>query len=630
MSPTPPRAGAAASGHVYFIGAGPGDPELITLKARRLIALADVIIYAGSLVNPAILSHARAGAARYNSAGMDLAEQVRVMEAAVAKGQIVARLHTGDPSIYGAILEQMRRLDRLNIPYTIVPGVTSAFAAAAALGIEFTVPGDTQTVIFTRLSGRTPVPDSEALAKLAAHRSSMAVFLSAGMIGRVVDELVAAGYSPDTPVAVVFRASWPDQLVVRGVLSDIAARVEQAEITHHALIIISPALSGKAKSRSAPDSHLYGAAMAPVERKPATAIITLTRNGTQTGQKLHRLLPESVLYLPAKFHSPAPQSSSARLVPYTTSVRQALQSAFQEHHALVCIMASGIVVRDLAPLLRSKHTDPAVVVVDEQGKFAVSLLSGHKGGANRLARRVAGLLGGVPVLTTASDVQGLPAVDLLGRDQGWIIRRGEQLTALSAALVNGEPVGVVQESGSEAWWPNPLPPNLTRYPSFDALASAAPSAAIIITHRLVPEAVLKAVPRSVVYHPPCLVVGVGCNRNTPAAEINTAIRQTLSGAGLDRHSIAEIATIEDKADEAGLLAVCKEQNWPLRVFSRQEMAAVTNVPNPSEWAQRVLGVAGVAEPAALLAANATTLLVQKRKFENVTVAVAQKSSIVNR
>jgi precorrin-4 C11-methyltransferase len=622
------KANKTSTGIVYFIGAGPGDPELLTLKAQRLIGQADVIIYAGSLVNDAVLSHARPDAKRYNSAGMNLAEQIVVMAAAVQQGQIVARLHTGDPAIYGATLEQMRELDRRNIPYAVVPGVSSALAAAAALGIEFTVPGDTQTVIFTRLSGRTPVPETERLQDLAAHRTSLAIFLSAGMIGRVVEELQAAGYSPDTPLAVIFRASWPDQLIVRGVLVDIAAKVEQAEITHHALIIVSPALHA-AKSEAAPNSHLYGTAMLTAERQSTPAIITLTRQGTQTGLRLHKLLPDSVLYAPAKFVD-APISPSPNLTLYTTSVRQVLQSAFQEHRALICLMAAGIVVRDLAPLLRSKHSDPAVVVVDEQGQYAVSLLSGHKGGANALARQVAGLLGGTPVLTTASDGQGLPAVDLLGSEWGWIIGRSEQLTAVSAALVNGEPVGVVQEAGEESWRPDPLPPNLTRYASLDALEAAAPAAALIITHREIPAEILEAVPQTVVYHPPCLAIGLGCNRGAPAAEILAAIDQTLAEAGLAADSIRQIATIEDKADEAGLLAACEIRGWELRTFSREEVSAVTDLPNPSAWAQRALGVPGVAEPAALLAAGTDTLLVEKRKFANVTVAVAQLPSIQNR
>ncbi len=614
-------------GAVYFIGAGPGDPELLTLKAQKLIARADVIIYAGSLVNQAVLSHARPEAETYNSIGMKLDEQIEVMSKAVKKGQSVVRLHTGDPAIYGATLEQMRQLYRREIPYAVVPGVTSAFAAAAALGIELTVPGDTQTVIFSRLSGRTPVPDSEALPLLAAHRSSLVIFLSAGMIARVADELQEAGYTPDTPIAVVFRASWPDELIIRGTLANIAGQVQAAEITHHALIIVSPALKTEAKSEVAQDSHLYGAALAQTGRQPTTAIIALTRNGTQTGRRLQAALPNSILYAPARF---VETESNKSITPYTTSVRQTLQSAFQEHDALICIMASGIVVRDLAPLLRSKHTDPAVVVMDERGQHAISLLSGHKGGANELARRAAALLEGTPVLTTASDAQGLPAVDLLGREEGWVINRSEHLTDVSAALVNGETVGVVQEAGEENWQLDPPPANLIRFPSIAALQEASPPAAIIITFRQVSPELLEAIPRSVIYHPPCLAVGVGCNRGTPAEEIQAAIDQTLTEAGLELSSVAQLATIEDKADEAGLLETCDKRNWPLRIFSRREIATVTDLPNPSEWAQRALGVPGVAEPAALLAANSDTLLVEKQKFPNVTVAVSLKSKIENR
>ncbi len=607
----------SSTGSVTFVGAGPGDPELITLKAQRLIAEADVIIYAGSLVNPAILAHARPDVERHDSAGMKLDEQVRVMREAAAKGQSVVRLHTGDPAIYGAISEQMRQLDAAGIPYRIVPGVSSAFAAAAALGIEYTIPDSTQTIILTRLAGRTPVPDRESLDKLAAHHSSLVIFLSAGMLARVVEELIGAGYSEDTPVAVVFRASWPDELIVRGTLSDIAAKVEAAEITHHALIVVSPALRADLVE-TAPDSHLYGTAFDKADGRSTTAIISLTRNGTATGQKLLADLPDSVLYAPERFINP----SQDGVIPYTESVRQVLQSAFEQHQALICIMAAGIVVRDLAPLLRSKHSDPGVVVVDEAGRHAISLLGGHKGGANALAQRVAQILGGDPVLTTASDVQGLPAVDLLGREWGWTIRQQKNLTALSAALVNGDPVGVFQEVGETSWLPDPLPSHLTVYPSLEALQAAAPTAAMVITHRT-----LAIDGSAVIYRPLCLVIGVGCNRGTPAEEISEAIEQTLKEAELSPDSLLTLATIEDKADEAGLLEVCERCGWPLKVFTREEIATITNVPNPSEWAQKALGVIGVAEPAAMLGAGTDRLLVEKRKFENVTVAAAMRQTL---
>ena len=612
---------ATPAGMVYFIGAGPGDPDLITVRGRELIARADVVIYAGSLVDPTVLDCAWPEAEVFDSAGLKLDEQVRLMDEAVRQGKTVARVHTGDPSIYGATLEQMRELDKLGVAYAIVPGVSSAFAAAAALGIEFTVPEDTQTVIFTRLSGRTPVPDREALRLLAAHHSSMVIFLSTGMIPRVVDEFAAAGYDPETPVAVVYRASWPDQLVVRGTLGDIAGKVEAAEVTHQALIIISPALDpNKTMGTNARDSHLYGAAMEPSERQRSTAIVTLTSGGTELGQRLRELLTGSVLYAPERFLGEG--ESAQDVIPFGTSIRQTLQSAFQTHEALICIMATGIVVRELAPLLRSKHNDPAVVVLDERGRHAISLLGGHRGGANQLARRVALLLEGTAVLTTSSDVQALPALDLLGIDRGWRPSGHEHMTAVIAALVNGEPVALYQDAGEDDWLPEPPPPNLIRFASLDAMAASGSAAALIITYRSVPQSIRDALPRAIVYHPPCLVVGVGCNRNTAAAEIDAAIEQTLAGAGLEPLSVSRIATIEDKADEVGLLAMAEARAWPVTVFTREEIRAVDAVPNPSEWAQRELGVPGVAEPAALLGAAADSLLVEKRKFANVTVAVA--------
>jgi precorrin-4 C11-methyltransferase len=589
-----------------------------------LIAGADLILYAGSLVNPEVLKHAQQGAELRSSTNMKLAEQVALMRSAVREGQTVVRLHTGDPSIYGATMEQMRELDRAGIPYAVVPGVSAAFAAAAALGIELTLPGGTQTVILSRLSGRTPVPESEALGDLAAHRSSMVLFLSVGMLDRVVSDLRAAGYDAKTPIAVVYRVGWPDERIVRGSLADIAGRVADAEITHQAVIVVSPALAG---TEGVQDSHLYGAAMKAPSRAESTAIIALTRGGAQTGRKLHRQMSDSVLYLPVRFSEAADCSNPGEkddpdIKPFTVSIRQVLQSAFEEHMALVCIMAAGIVMRELAPVLRSKHVDPGVVVLDERGEHAVSLLSGHRGGANGLARRVADLLGGVAVLTTSSDVQGLPSVDLLGEDEGWITRCAGHLTAVSAALVNGARVGVFQDAGSEAWWPDPAPVHLVRYDSLDGLVEAAPEAAIVISACRVPGQVLEAVPSTVIYHPPSLAVGVGCNRDTPAEEIIEAILTTLDNANLARESVSCVATTEHKADEAGLLKACKAEGWRLRFFSSDQIASVEDLPNLSRAAYRALGVWGVAEPAAMLAAGTDELLVEKQKYVNVTVAVA--------
>lgn len=222
---------------IYFVGAGPGAVDLITLKGRDLLEKADVVIYAGSLVPKEHLDFCKPGTEKYNSAEMNLGEVMDVMLRANAEGKEIVRLHTGDPSIYGAIGEQMRELDKHNIEYEVVPGVSSFVAANAAVKKEMTLPGVSQTIILTRISGRTPVPEKEELRKLASHRASMAIFLSVQKIGEVVDELLTA-YSEDTPIAIVYRATWDDQKIVKGTLKNIESKVKEAGINRQAQILV--------------------------------------------------------------------------------------------------------------------------------------------------------------------------------------------------------------------------------------------------------------------------------------------------------------------------------------------------------------------------------------------------------
>lgn len=222
---------------VYFIGAGPGDPELLTVKGKKYIDMADVIIYAGSLVNEQVLASRKPEAVVYNSAYMNLEEVLEVMKEAEAKGLMTARVHTGDPSIFGAIREQMDALDALGIAYEVIPGVSSFLGVAAALKKEYTLPGVSQTVILTRMEGRTPVPEKEKLLSLAEHNATMIIFLSVGMIDELAKTLRKA-YRETTPVAVVYKATWEDQKIVRGDLTNIAARVKEAKITKTALTVV--------------------------------------------------------------------------------------------------------------------------------------------------------------------------------------------------------------------------------------------------------------------------------------------------------------------------------------------------------------------------------------------------------
>ncbi|MDA8215550.1 MAG: precorrin-4 C(11)-methyltransferase [Nitrospiraceae bacterium] len=238
---------------VYFIGAGPGDPELITIKGRKLLDNADVVIYAGSLVNPALLKGIKA--AIYDSAKMTLNEIIEVVENSINKGGTVVRLHTGDTSFYSAISEQIEKLRALDIEYEVVPGVSSAMAGAAILGQELTIPEISQTVIFTRLEGRTPVPETERLSDLAKHKATMVIFLSVGMIEKVRDELLQ-GYSGDTPVVVIEKASWPEQRIVKGILKNIAEMVKDAGIKKTALIYVGESLKASEVSLGK-ESKLY-------------------------------------------------------------------------------------------------------------------------------------------------------------------------------------------------------------------------------------------------------------------------------------------------------------------------------------------------------------------------------------
>ena len=224
---------------IHFIGAGPGAADLITVRGAELLRNADVVIYAGSLVNPALLERVKPGCELHNSAVMTLEEVLNVMEAANRAGKDVARLHSGDPCLYGAVREQTDALDLRGIPWDVTPGVSSFCGAAAALGAEYTLPGVSQSVILTRLPGRTPVPDAERLRTLAAHGASLVIFLSGGMADAVQTELLeSGGYVPDTPAAIVYRATWDDEKIIRCTVGTLADAAQNAGIRKHTLILV--------------------------------------------------------------------------------------------------------------------------------------------------------------------------------------------------------------------------------------------------------------------------------------------------------------------------------------------------------------------------------------------------------
>ncbi len=240
---------------LIFVGAGPGDPELITVKGKRAVEEADIIVYAGSLVNPEVLSWNKKGAEVFNSATMNLQEIVDVMKQGYRAGKKVVRLHTGDPSIYGAIGEQMTLLDAEGIPYILIPGVSSFLGAVASLQRELTVPEVCQTVILSRCEGRTPVPEKENLQSLAQHQASLILFLSASQPRKVQDDLLTA-YPPETPVAIVYKATWEEEKIYHGTVATLASLITDNKITRTALIFIGSFLKG---NKGAAPSKLYDA-----------------------------------------------------------------------------------------------------------------------------------------------------------------------------------------------------------------------------------------------------------------------------------------------------------------------------------------------------------------------------------
>ena len=306
----------------------------------------------------------------------------------------------------------------------------------------------------------------------------------------------------------------------------------------------------------------------------------------------------------------AAKMPEAQILPQEDGVAQALAKHWPKLDGFVCIMATGIVVRGIAPLLQGKEYDPCLVVMDEKGRHAISLLSGHLGGGNDLARQVAAMLGGEAVITTASDTLGLVALDLWARAQNLAYESKEDLTQASAKLVNAGSLRIFSELAIAS-----LPQGL--------VAVDGPELAdIIVSHRLGDYGT------AVVLRPQNLVLGVGCNRGVPIEELRQACGELLAEQGLSQLSIRNLASIDVKQDEEGLLAFAQEQGWRLEFFSKEELNRVENV-TVSEAALRNVGAIGVAEPAALLSAQSNDLLVGKRKWHNVTMAVARVNCMLS-
>lgn len=350
-----------------------------------------------------------------------------------------------------------------------------------------------------------------------------------------------------------------------------------------------------------------------------TAVVAITKHGIEIARKLKSKMPEFDLYIPDKFKD---GKDDVNWFSDTTSLM--MGNLFKSYDGLVCIFSLGAVIRLISPHMKDKKTDPAVVVIDDKAQFVISTLSGHLGGANALARLIASILNATPVITTAADVNETIAVDLLGREFGWVIDDDSTVTKVSAHMVNEEKIGIYQDAGERNWWPNdrPLPKNVQIVNSIDELMSDDYKAALIITDKILDNKYDTLLKKSVVYRPKTLVAGIGLHWDTGKDEIMNGIQTTLKNANLSFKSIRNIATINREANVKGLQEFSDEYNIPVQYFDKEQLSKI-QVPNPSDTVKRFEGTASVSEASAMSSANSNTLLIEKQKFPpNLTVAVA--------
>ena len=374
-------------------------------------------------------------------------------------------------------------------------------------------------------------------------------------------------------------------------------------------------------------------------------ILAITKNGVGTGLKILESFPEWAVHAPDKFATA--YKGNKRVEWYAEPTSAKIASLFERCEGLVCLFSLGATIRLIAPHMKSKKTDPAVLVIDEEANFVISVLSGHIGGANRLAGSIAERLGAQPVITTAADVKGTIAVDMVGRDLGWVIEDDAAVTAVSALMVNGEKIGVYQDAGRRDWYGGggdtgnrrQLPANVTIYETLEELNRSGAKAHLIISDKIITRHGGGDV-HTVVYRPPTLIVGVGLHRDTTAETITGGIRRTLEERGLSIKSVAGLASIrksrDGSGDVPGLAKAAEDLGVPLTLLARELLAGV-NVPNPSRVVQAFEGTPSVSEAACMVVAATVeggdgsapcSLVVEKQKFPpDLTVAVARREAV---
>jgi cobalt-precorrin 5A hydrolase len=347
------------------------------------------------------------------------------------------------------------------------------------------------------------------------------------------------------------------------------------------------------------------------------AVVAITRNGAVLGKKLHESLVGTELYVSRRY---AGQAGKERIIFEPEKLKELLDTLWKKTDGFVLIMATGIVVRIIAPLLESKKSDPAVVTMDDGGRFAISLTSGHLGGANELAERCAFITGARAVITTATDANNLPSFDMLAREQGWVIDDISRVKTLNSLLLDGEEIAVVDSTGQTRCWFHGRG-KLTFHETFAEAMESRASGFLFVTDRHLPPRTQPS--NLLILRPRNLVLGIGCNRGTPADEIDEFVATHLKRIFVSLKSIRCIATATAKRDETGLIEYAGRYNIPLVFYESEDLNRVACPSPPSEHARAAIGAVGVAEPAAILASAGGRLILKKVKSENITLAVAE-------
>ncbi len=631
---------------VYFVGAGTGAADLITVRGERLLRQADVVIYAGSLVNPQLLALAKEGCDIYNSATLTLEEVLEIMKNAEAQGRTTVRLHSGEPSIYGAVREQMDELEQLGISYESCPGVTACFGAAASLNLEYTLPGISQSLIITRMEGKTEVPQEESIESLAVHQASMAIYLSAGMIKELRERLIIGGYPEKTPAALVYKATWPEEesyLCTVGTLYDTA---QKHGITKTALILVGEAISHchyqksrlyapdfstgfRQAKRESIDTNNFpqkGQAHKPKERQ-RLSVISFTENGSSLSLHLVRKLSgetgiEITLYTGSAACAKMQEGMEKTQHPlYVKNTGTWARKQLQEKNAILFIGACGIAVRAVAPYLTDKLKDAPVLVMDEKGQHIIPLLSGHMGGGNELARFLAKILGAEPVITTATDLNGKFAVDVFARKNKLQIANKDGIARVSAKALRGEEITMSIEDGHDDCWQRgtgTVPPgvHIVPYPPTEAVD------VLVASQKDSSEPAIWLKPKE-------YVLGFGCKKGKKAEEIAAFILQKLDEAGISKARIAVLSSISQKQQEPGIVSWCQKEGIPFITYTAEELRQTKGEFRSSAFVEEQVGVDNVCERAALrFCGPGGKLVLEKCAKDGMTIAIAKRKWMV--